>query len=80
MSIIIDAGQVIEAAENRGIDAQAIEDAVKSVAQQIADHDGLTLFDVSNQPGFGGLCASFHPGTTTECPADLQEMDEGGEL
>jgi hypothetical protein len=82
---ILDVNDLLEAAQElpneifESLEA-ALEQATKDLAQALADHHGITLHDVSNQPGFGGLCATFRPAHEGQpCPPDIDSGDPSGD-
>lgn len=80
MAKILDASQLAECAEARGIDISDFVESASAVAEQLAASIGADLIDCSNQIGFGGLCASFRAPADVECPDDTDEADRSGDF
>lgn len=58
------------------IEEAALITATNHVGCAIAAKLDIVFLEASNQPGFGGLCASFGPSFNGQkCPASLKELD-----
>lgn len=60
-------------------EVKAAEAATQRLASFLASREGVTLHDVSFQGGFGGLCATFKPGSGGKTSDVLAAGDVGGD-
>ncbi len=59
-----------------------LEALASAIAVKLAAEIGATVgkMGATFEAGYGGTCAAFNPGTATEWPADLADLDEGGDF
>jgi len=77
---ILEMGELVSCAEARGIETAGLIAEAEKVARALAGAIGGRLVDVSNQPGFGGLCAAFQAQEGTKCcPEDVDAADPDGD-
>jgi hypothetical protein len=77
---IIDVSALQECAQSRGIDTSHMDREIRNVALALANAVSAELFDCSNQPDFGGYCASLratYDGVL--CPDDIDSADPHGD-
>lgn len=85
MTIVLSTDDLMAAATKILPDAQAYEltsaviGAVEQLAQALADKEGVILSGASYEPGFGGLCADFEPGSDGTVSDAIAEFDPDGE-
>lgn len=87
MAVILNMNELLEAlAACEGIPeaeaaplAMACEAAARGVAEALAKAEGVQVTDVSDQQGFGGLCATFNVLDGGDGSDFLSEYDPGGE-
>lgn len=77
---ILDMGDLMDCAERRGIETSDLMRAAEGIAAELAASIGAVLIDVSNQPGFGGMCATFKAeNDSVICPDDIHASDPHGD-
>ena len=76
---LLDVGQeVIPEDEFRGFETTIVA-VINALAVRISELQKVVLHDVSNQPGFAGLCAAFRPGIDGETCDIIGSYDIGGD-
>ncbi len=83
---LLDAAAELAEADPAGDLAQALDGleaaivaAVEALGVAMAQAEGVGLHSVTNEPGFGGLCAAFMPGEAGKTSDTLAAHDQGGE-
>lgn len=86
MSKVLDVNELLDVAEATLTEKQyakhrdRLEAAVQKLGDAVAKKLRIDCFDVSHQPGMGGLCASFKPDYSGQpMPEALEGVDEGGD-
>lgn len=79
VSELLEAAQIAELPNFEQHEAIMIA-AMEHLAMDMAKHLGVVIHDVSNQPGMGGLCATYVPKEKDDpLPEAFEEFDQSGD-